>query len=90
MKLQIYDLVVMGNICFQFRLDQIPGLSARIIYFFDMGSFLLLLISLFFLIRLTWLCLDGFEDRGIAAEMLILSRFLLMTSYLLFACLGSF
>ena len=34
----------------------------------------------FFWKRLTWLCLDGFEGRGGAAESRILSRFLLITS----------
>ena len=36
-KLHIYDLVVMGNTCFKFQLDQAHGLAARIILFFDLG-----------------------------------------------------
>ena len=77
-KLHIYDQVVMGNICFKFQLDQMHGLAARKFFF-----------NFFFGIRLTWLCLDGFEGI-VAAEIQILSRFHLMTSSLLFACLGSF
>ena len=84
MKTHNYDPVVMGITFFKFQPDRIHGLEARIVSFFDMGSFL------FFLIRLTWLCLDGFKGRGVSAEMRILSRFLLMTSSLPFACLGSF
>ena len=39
---------------------------------------------------LTWLCLDGFEGRKVAVETRILYKFLLITSSLFFACLGSF
>ena len=43
-----------------------------------------------FSVRPTWLCLDGFEGCGVAAETRILSRFLLMTPSLLFTSSVSF
>ena len=43
-----------------------------------------------FSVRLTWLCLDGFEGRRVAAKTRILSWFFLMTPSLLFTSLGSF
>ena len=77
----------MGNTCFKFQPDRTHGLSARMIEFFDLGFYLFLFI---YLIRLIWLCLDGFEGKGVADEMRILSRFFLPTLSLLFACVGSF
>ena len=46
MKLHNYDLVVMGNICFKFQLDQMYGLAARFINFFDRGFFVFLIFIL--------------------------------------------
>ena len=43
-----------------------------------------------FSVKLTWLCLDGFEDSWVAAETPILSRFFLMIPSLLFTYMGSF
>ena len=43
-----------------------------------------------FSVRLIWLCFNGFDGRGVAAEISIISRFLLMTPSLLLIYWGSF
>ena len=86
MKLYKYYLVVMENTSFKFQLDQAHYLAAGIICFLC-GFFHLFI---YLLISLTWLDLDGFEGGEVAAEMQILSRFLLMTLSFIFPCLGSF
>ena len=40
MKLQNYDLVVIGNVCYKFLPDRTHGLGAGIIYFLEPSFFL--------------------------------------------------
>ena len=80
-------LVVMGIHVLNFNLIGHMVWQSAFFNFFNLSSFCCCCCCW---IRLSWLCLDGFEGGGVAVETQVLSRFLLICPSLLFACLSSF